>query len=263
MIKFSGGGFDYMYDAIVLAGGENSEHLSEFSSQSYEAMIEIAGKPMVTFVTDALAAAPRVERILIVGPVEQLVKCNFPEQMILVEGGHTIIESIQLGMRALGHQRKVLVVTADIPLLTPAAIDDFLTQCADSEADLYYPIVSKKIHNQHYPGNKRTYVRFKDGTYTGGNIFLVNPVIVPQCLVVAEELINNRKNPFKLCCLLGWGFVLNFLIGRLNLSKVKERVAQLLGVTGAVIQSSYPELGIDVDKPSDLEMVRTTFSFRI
>ena len=252
-----------MYDAIILAGGENSQHLSRFSSQSYEAMIEIAGKPMVTFVADALAAAPQVERIFIIGPVKQLTNCKFPENVILVEGGSTIVESIRLGMEALHHKRKVLVVTADIPLLTPAAVDHFLRQCAEIEVDLYYPIVSKETNNQHYPGNKRTYVRFTDGTYTGGNIFLVNPAIVPQCLVVAGELIDNRKNPFKLCCLLGWWFVLSFLIGRLSLNKVRERVAELLGITGTVIQSPYPELGIDVDKPSDLELVRTTFSFRI
>ena len=144
-----------------------------------------------------------------------------------------------------------------------AAIDDFLSQCAEVEVDLYYPIVSKEINNQQYPGNKRTYVHFTDGTYTGGNIFLVNPAIVPQCLLIAGKLIDNRKNPFKLCRLLGWGFVFSFLIGTLSLRKVKERVAQLLGVTGTVIQSPYPELGIDVDKPSDLELVRTTFTFRI
>lgn len=252
-----------MYDAIILAGGENSECLSQFSSQSYEAMIEIAGKPMVTFVADALAAAPQVDRIFIIGPVKQLASCDFPKNAILVEGGATIIESIQLGVEALNHKRKVLVVTADIPLLTPMAIDDFLGQCANVDVDLYYPIISREINNQHYPGNERTYVRFKDGIYTGGNIFLVNPAIVPQCLIVASKLINNRKNPFKLCCLLGWGFVLSFLIGTLSLSKVKERVTTLLGITGTVIQSPYPELGIDVDKPSDLELVRTTFSFRI
>ncbi len=252
-----------MYDAIILAGGENSEHLSKFSSQSYEAMIEIAGKPMVTFVADALAASPQVKRIFIMGPIPQLEKCDFPKDTILLEGGRTLVETIQLGIKAIGHKNKVLVVTADIPLLTPEAIADFFRQCAAVEADLYYPIVSKEINNKYYPGSKRTYVRFKDGIYTGGNIFLVNPAIVPQCLAVAEKLIDNRKNPFKLCCLLGWGFVLQFLLGTLSLIKVRERVETLLGITGAVVQSRYPELGIDVDKPSDLELVRTTFSIRI
>lgn len=249
-----------MYDAIILAGGENSKHLSKFSPQPYEAMIEIAGKPMVSFVAKALAASNQVDKIFIVGPVKELLNCEFPERAVLIESGPTIIETIKLGMDALGHQRKTLVVTADIPLLTPEAINDFLAQCAKVDADLYYPIVRQEINNRQFPGNKRTYVRLKEGTYTGGNIFLVNPAIVPQCMAVAEKIIENRKNPFKLVCILGWKFVLQFLLRTLSLGKVEKRVSDILGITGAVIQSQYPELGIDVDKPSDLELVRSTVS---
>ncbi|MGI6092005.1 MAG: NTP transferase domain-containing protein [Veillonellaceae bacterium] len=249
-----------MYDAIILAGGENSKHLSQFSPQPYEAMIEIAGKPMVSFVAKALAASQHVEKIFVVGPVKELSRCDFPSNTIMIESGQTIIETIKLGMNALGHQRKVLVATADIPLLTAEAINDFLVQCNKVEADLYYPIVRREVNNKCYPGNKRTYVRLKEGTYTGGNIFLVNPAIVPQCVTVAERIIDNRKNPFKLACILGWKFVIQFVIGTLSLPKVEQRVSELLGIRGAVVHSQYPELGIDVDKPSDLELVKSTFS---
>ncbi len=251
-----------MYDAIILAGGENSKHLSKFSPQPYEAMIEIAGRPMVNFVVEALVASSRVDQILVVGPVKELAGCQFTERILLVEGGATILDTIQIGIRALGHNRKVLVVTADIPLLTPEAVNDFLDQCAAVEADLYYPIVNQEVNNHHYPGNKRTYVRLKEGTYTGGNIFLVNPKIVPQCMTVAERIIEHRKNPLQLCCILGWSFVLRFLLGSLSLKKVEKRVTDILGINGAVIPSRYPEIGIDVDKPSDLELVRTAFLCR-
>lgn len=249
-----------MYDAIILAGGENSKYLNKYSPQPYEAMIEIAGKPMVSFVAQALSASQHVEKIYVVGPVTELSRCEFPVNTELIESGPTIIETIKIGMNALGHQRKVLVATADIPLLTAEAINDFLAQCAKVEADLYYPIVQQEINNKRYPGNKRTYVRLKEGTYTGGNIFLVNPAIVPQCVAAAERIIDNRKNPFKLACILGLKFVLQFLLGTLSVSKVKDRVSELLNIKGAVIQSQYPELGIDVDKPSDLELVRSTFT---
>lgn len=249
-----------MYDAIILAGGENSKYLSRFSPQPYEAMIEIAGKPMVSFVAQALSASQHVGKIFVVGPVKELSRCEFPDEAVLIESGPTIIDTIQLGMKAVGHQRKVLVATADIPLLTADAINDFLMQCTKVEADLYYPIVRQEVNNRRYPGNKRTYVRLKEGTYTGGNIFLVNPAIVPQCVAIAERIIEHRKNPFKLACILGWKFVLQFIFGTLSLGKVKERVSTLLGITGAVVHSQYPELGIDVDKPSDLELVRSTFT---
>lgn len=249
-----------MYDAIILAGGENSKQLNPVTPQCYEALIEIAGKPMVSFVAQALAATNQVNRIFVVGPVCELAQCEFPPNTAILAGGQTIIETIRLGMAALGHTRPVLVATADIPLLTPEAVDHFLVQCAGVDADLYYPIVTKEVNELRYPGNKRTYVRLKEGTFTGGNLFLVNPVIVEHCMEVAEQFIANRKNPLKLCQMLGWSFVIRFLLGVLHLKDVECRVSELLGVAGAVIQSPYPELGIDVDKPSDLELVKATFS---
>jgi GTP:adenosylcobinamide-phosphate guanylyltransferase len=251
-----------MHDAIILAGGANSKQLNQHTPQCYEALIEIAGKPMVTFVAQALAASEQVDRIFVLGPEKELAGCDFPANTIILPGGRSIIETIRLGMAALGHSRHVLVATADIPLLTPEAVNDFLQQSAKVKADLYYPIVPKEVNERRYPGNKRTYVRLKEGVYTGGNLFLVNPAIVEKCTLVAEKIIENRKNPLKLCQMLGWSFVIRFVLGALHLKDVEKRVSELLGVTGAVIQSPYPELGIDVDKLSDLEMVRSTFSLK-
>lgn len=251
-----------MYDAIILAGGSSNKQLNGASAQEFEALIDIDGKPMVTFVARALAASPYVNRIYIIGPERQLAGCDFPANTTIVEGGRTIIETILIGMNQVSQNCKVLVATADIPLLTADAVDDFLAQCKNKTADLYYPIVPKKVNDCHYPGNKRTYVRLKEGVYTGGNIFLVNPSIVAKCIKTAERIIDNRKNPLKLCHILGWRFVFKFLLRCLALSEVEARVSELLGITGAVIQSCYPEVGIDVDKPSDLELVRTTFSLR-
>jgi len=248
-----------MYDAIILAGGENNKHLNQQTPQSYEALIEIAGKPMVTFVAKALAESHRVHRILVIGPVAELKECTFPPNTYIKEGGTTIIETIRLGMAALGHSQPVLVATADIPLLTAAAVDDFIVKCSQVAADLYYPIVPKEVNERYYPGCKRTYVRFKEGTFTGGNLFLVNPAIVDQCMGIASRIIDNRKKPLKLCHILGWSYVARFFLGSLRLKDVEQRVGELLGVVGAVVQSPYPELGIDVDKPSDLELVRGAF----
>lgn len=249
-----------MYDAIILAGGTNSKSLSTLNSQPYEALIEIAGRPMVSFVAEALAASSRVDRVFVIGPATELAKCEFPPTATILEGGRTILDTISIGIAALGHQNRVLIATADIPLLTTAAVDDFLIQCSKVTADLYYPVVGKEVNKRHYPASKRTYARLRDGVFTGGNIFLVNPAIVPQCMKVAAKIIANRKNPWKLACIMGWLFLFRFIIGRLSLKAAESRVSEILGITGAVIQSTYPELGIDVDKESDLELVRSTFS---
>lgn len=251
-----------MYDAIILAGGENSKQLSRFSSQPYEALIEIAGRPMVTYVAQALAASGQVDRILVVGPAQALKGCSFPPKTEIFASGVTIMDTIRQGMAGLGHNRNTLIATADIPLLTAESVNHFLQQCSRVEADLYYPIVTEEVNEKAYPGVRRTYVRFREGTFTGGNLFLVNPLIVPGCVALAEKIIDNRKNPLKLCHMLGWSFVVKFVLGMLDLRQVERRVSELLGIRGAVIQSPYAELGIDVDKPSDYELVQNAFAVR-
>ncbi|MBP1764897.1 MAG: MobA-like transferase domain containing protein, partial [Firmicutes bacterium] len=124
-----------MVDAIILAGGQNSKPLRRFAGEQYEALIEINGQPMVTYVARALSASRNVDRIFAVGPCGILRKCDFPAETVIVESGRTIIDTIVSGMEALGHDRHVLVVTADIPLLSAQAIDNFLEQCSPAIAD--------------------------------------------------------------------------------------------------------------------------------
>lgn len=251
-----------MVDALILAGGESSEGLSELSNESYEALIGIAGKPMVTFVAEALAKSHLVQRIFIIGPAVELSRCHFPKNSTIIQGGQSLQETIRLGMSAVNQTEKALVVTCDIPLLTVPAITHFLESCQQVAADLYYPVIEKKISERDYPGNQRTYVRFKEGLFTGGNIFLVNPQIVQSGLQQANYLLENRKNPLKLCRFLGFAFVVRFFFGQLSLQAVAERASKLLAIRGAVIQSPFAEVGMDVDKPSDLLLVRNTFSVK-
>jgi hypothetical protein len=158
---------------------------------------------------------------------------------------------------------KVIIATADIPMLTPEAVHDFLENCAQYDADFYYPIVAKEENEKAYPGICRTYVKLKEGTYTGGNIFLVNPNVIRNCMEVAKHIVAHRKNPFRLSRILGLKFVFQFIWGTLTLPDVARRVSELLKLRGAVIVSTYPEVGIDVDKPSDLDLVRHQFTLRI
>lgn len=251
-----------MYNAIILAGGEN-KGLGQCAVERYEALIEIAGKPMVVLVAEALAATGRIDGIFVIGPYPELQNCRFPAGTTVLAAGSSIMETIQIGMAALPDGRPVLVVTADIPLLTPEAVDDFLEQCARSgNAELYYPIVEREINERRYPGNRRTYVRLCEGVFTGGNIFLVDPAIVPRCKKLAERIFAFRKNPLKLCRLIGWQFVFKFIFRRLTLREVERQFSIVLGIRGAVVLSGFPEVGIDVDKPSDLELVRAAFALK-
>jgi molybdopterin-guanine dinucleotide biosynthesis protein A len=247
------------FDAIVLAGTSPGGALQEYAKVKNRALIPIGEQMMVQYVVNALKGVSSINKIAIVGAVQELLPYyeNDPE-VVLAEQGETHIATLLNGLKVLGSgpDRQIVVATSDIPLLSTAAVEDFLNQCAQKDGDLFYPIVPKEINEQRFPGVKRTYVHLRDGVFTGGNLFLVRVSIIEPCAAKAETLVSLRKSPLALCRLIGPMFIMKYLLHRLSLREVELKFSRLLGIEGYGIISNYPEIGIDVDKPSDLEFVR-------
>lgn len=248
-----------MVDAVVLAGSTNNGPLKECSQVSHEALIPIGNKTMVEHVVDALLQARKVKRVLIIGPVDDLSGLALDRRISTAASCGGILENIEAGLKKMPGEKRILLVTSDIPLLTPQAVDDFLRLCGDMSGDLYYPVIGKAVVESKYPGTRRTYVRLKEGTFTGGNLFLLNPAVYKKCVENGRKIINLRKSPIGLCRLLGLKFVVKFLMRSLTLREAEEKVSQLLGgIKGVVVISKHPEVGVDVDKPGDFELALKT-----
>jgi len=248
-----------MVDAVVLAGSNNDGPLRECSDVSYEALIPIGSKVMVEYVVEALLACPQIGRVLVVGPVAALSPVLTGERVSIIESPGGIMENIEAGLMSSLEADRVLLVTSDIPMLTTQAVKDFLRLCGDMSGDLYYPIIPKPVVESKFPATRRTYVNLKEGVFTGGNLFLINPAIFKKCVENGQKIINLRKSPFGLCRLIGLGFVLKFLMRFLSISEAEQKVSLLLGrIKGIVVISKYPEVGVDVDKPADLALALRT-----
>ncbi|PKM90045.1 MAG: 4-diphosphocytidyl-2C-methyl-D-erythritol kinase [Firmicutes bacterium HGW-Firmicutes-12] len=248
-----------MVTAIVLAGGQKKGLiLGQEELLINEAMIQIGEKHMIEYVIQALKGSSYIKEIIVSGTVEKIQKIFYEvPNLVLVQSGETVIESFKNAIMALNTPDcKLLIVTADLPLLTTEAVDYFLKTCFEREGDLFYPVVKKEINDQRYPGVQRTYVNLKDGTFTGGNIFFLDPTIIKRTLPVAEKLVKYRKKPIRLASCIGWGVLIRYLLGTLSLENAEEAVSKMIGIRGTVIVSPYPEVGIDVDKDSDLELAR-------
>ncbi|MDN5346486.1 MAG: hypothetical protein PWP65_50 [Clostridia bacterium] len=240
--------------AVVLAG--NNPYKTQRLGVTAEALLPIGGRPMVDWVVRALQKTEAVRRLVIVGPPELAEYYRDKEAVILVPAGSNVIESARRGLTSLGNFPWVLFATADIPLLTPAAIMDFLRRCALREADFYYPIIRREDGERKYPGVKRTYVRVRDGTFTGGNLLLIRQELFDVCAARSEKLIRARKSPLALGRQIGFTFILRFLLHLVTVAEAESRISRLLGARGAGVICPYPEIGIDVDKEADLELVR-------
>lgn len=244
-----------MFNAVVLAGSPNTGPLKDCSRAENEALIEIGSRYMVEYVVETLLQSSFISDVIVVGPKKELTRVLQQPRVIVAEGGGTAIENLQAGLRNLKTDAPVLIATSDIPLLTVEAVEDFINLCRNRQADVYYPIVPREAIEERLPDVERTYVNLQEGVFTGGNLFLVNPSIVDKCATLAQIIVNLRKSPIRLCRLLGLKFIFKFMLKQLSLPEVEEKVSKLFDITAVSVITRYPEIGVDVDKPSDLAVV--------
>lgn len=241
-------------DAIILAGSLNNGRLKDSSPVLYEALIPIGARAMVEYVIDALLNSSKIGKIIVVGP-EIKIDESIKDRIRFVLPGESLLDNVQRGFDCLPASRRVLVATSDIPLLTAKVVDDFINQCRDETADLFYPIVSRDVIQNSFAKAERTYVRLQENVFTGGNLILINPEILPRCLAKGNELVKARKNPLKLSRLIGFSFLIKFIFHKLSLAEAEIRVSKLLGIKGVAVISPHHAIGFDVDKPADLNLV--------
>ncbi len=242
-------------DAVVLAGRANTGKLASESPEAYEANIQIAGKPMWSYVLSALESAGEISRIIVVGPGDGLLGYESNEKVVIAEPADNLMDNVKIGI-ASAQTEFVLVSSSDIPLVTGAILSDFIAGAVAEDADFVYPVSTKEDCVSKYPGVQRTYAKVKGADLTGGNVFFVRKSIVGKAWPVVEKMIEYRKSPLKMTSFFGVGFLLKVFLGFAGVPQIEEHVSKLIGIKCRALKA-VPEIGVDVDKPQDLELVRT------
>lgn len=246
------------YDAVILAGGINSGELRKFAPYDNEALIVIGECPMICYVYRAVKQSPRIRNVIISHPNDALRELFKKEEgVIFTPSGEDAIDSFGRALETVGAENftsHLVVLPTDIPFLTTEALDDFISRCEETEADFYYSIVDRKTNEARFPQVVRTYVKIADGVFTGGNLFMIKTGVVPYSLDMGKKLIANRKKPVAQARLFGLGLLLRYIFGRLSIEDVEKRFEKVLGIKGRAVISPYAEVGVDVDKPSDLKL---------
>ncbi len=243
-------------DAIILAGALNNNGLQSCAIEKYEALIKIGGKPMVEYVVEAVNGAHLLDKKILIGPIEDL---NYLKKDVefLISSGETMIDSICAGLNICQDSDYILIVTSDIPLIRSFMIDDFIKQSLGTgQSEIYYPIVSKECNESKYPGVERTYVKLNAQEFTGGNLALIKPAIIDDLLTMFTKMITWRKKPWKLSQLLGVKMVWKYFFGQLQLNDVEQRFSEVVNHQAKAVKINYPEIGIDIDKKSDLNLIK-------
>ncbi|NLJ41576.1 MAG: NTP transferase domain-containing protein [Clostridiales bacterium] len=241
-------------NALILAGGKNKK---EFGADiDNKAFIEMNNKWIVEYVAEALRDSDAVDRISIVGPAKRLKSRLTGKADYFIEEEADLFDNIKKGLEPFKDNGFVLIVTSDIPMISGTIVSELIKSCKALDADLCYPIVERKVNERMYPGFKRTYVKLRDGIFTGGNIIGLNPDVIEPCAEFAKEVISRRKNPWRMGRLLGINFLAWLVMGMLRVTHIEKRFFKLLKIKAKALIVPYPEIANDIDKPSDVELTR-------
>ncbi len=253
-----------MVGATILAGGLSDDALLAKSGSRERALIPIHGRPMLEYVIEAVQGCSTIDEVVIACPADfEVAKRGWDGVRHTAVDGDDPIDSIAAGAKALESVDKVLLCASDLPLLTPEAIDQFVTEGLEADVDCCYPIVEERLVEAEFPGCPRTYVRLRDGRFTSGNIALVARSFVIDRRDNIHQLFSLRKNPVKMASLLGPMMLLGLALGTTSSDGLQQRAAKILGSSVALIKCQRPEIAFDVDKPSDLELAEQILSQRL
>jgi molybdopterin-guanine dinucleotide biosynthesis protein A len=258
---------DANMDAVLLAGGipQPDEPLYADSGGEAKALMDVAGKPMVQWVLDALGGAKSIERIVVIGLSEKS-KLPSKKPITYMSNQGKLLDNLKAGTAKIlelnPKTEKVLFVSSDIPALTSEMVDWLVKTCSETDDDLYYNVVRRQDMERRFPGSKRTYTRLKELEVCGGDMNMARASIVNEHSEFWNKLIEARKNPAAQAALIGPDIIFKYLFRQLTIDDVIRRVAQKLGLKGRAIVCPYPEIGMDVDKPHQLEIMRADLARR-
>ncbi|GAC1500935.1 MAG: hypothetical protein NVS1B14_05110 [Vulcanimicrobiaceae bacterium] len=107
-----------------------------------------------------------------------------------------------------------------------------------------------------------TWARRRDGTFCGGGFVTLRPRVYPLLDRFLEQLGAARKNPLRLACLFGWDVLARFAARRLTIAQAEARASLILGASVRAIPSDYPEMAVNVDRPTDVELAEALIAAR-
>jgi GTP:adenosylcobinamide-phosphate guanylyltransferase len=241
-------------DAVVLAGGPPDAVAALQPGTPNKAFVQIAGVSLVERVLSALHASASIERTIVVAPAATLDRADLALAGERRPDGRRITDSLRQGLAGLDPDRAVLIVTSDLPVLRPAAVDDFVARVRQVDADVAYGCVEKNAHLARYPKIPHTWARLRDGTFCGTGLMAIKPRALQPLEAFLERLGAARKSPLRLASLFGWDMLLAYALGRLSIASAEARGARLLGAPVRAVVSPYPEIAVNVDRPGDVQL---------
>ncbi|MDP9137564.1 MAG: NTP transferase domain-containing protein [Pseudomonadota bacterium] len=254
------------WDALVLAAGRGADDpLARAQGVSHKCLLTVAGQPMLSRVIGALAGSGRFERIAVSIEDPDLLQSLPPAQAVAMEfipSASSAAASVAAALEGRDMLRPVLVTTGDHPLLTPEILEYFLARSEQVNCDLAVGLALAETILAAHPGTRRTFLKFGRTRVSGCNLYAFRGRASLKALAHWQFVERHRKQPWRLVSSFGAIPLLANLVGLLSLDGAFRWASNILGLEARPILMPFADAAIDVDKPSDLELVERILKAR-
>lgn len=297
-------------DAIVLAGTDSNP--KRMIQDQNKAFLEVGGEVLVRRVVKALLDASTIGKIFVVGPIERLEEAlsGLPGEVVVVgQAGQMLSNawaaihvSEELHREQTGQDdamRPLLFISSDLPLISSAAVDDFVGRCAriDGRSTVKYAMLAgvadESSLKPFYPepgqsGIHRPYVNFSDCRLRLANIYVGRPRGLSNHEFLQTGFSHRKAEKLKNVIILVWNFLSQhggwhaaWLTLRLQVTLVASKkqgrlfrwlrsfnktadaekaCSNVLGGPAHIVVTPYGGLSLDIDNEDDYRVLNQRFT---
>jgi hypothetical protein len=150
--------------------------------------------------------------------------------------------------------KKALVISTDLPAITPEMIEWLAARVEESEHDLYGFVIDRKVIEPIDKDERRIFAHLKDieiclADVAGLKTDFANHPEHP----LWQQLAEARKSPMRQAAILGYDVLFLLTLRQLSLEEAEASLNRRLGIDGGITVCPFPELGMDVDRPHQVE----------
>lgn len=296
-------------DAIVMAGTDSNPR--RMIKDQNKAFLDVGGEVLVRRVVGALLGAESIGKIFVVGPHDRLsaVLGGLPPEVIIVEQSGRLVANAWAGIGASeAHYRKdhgsddplrpLFFISCDLPIISPAAVDDFVARCADEDIKSEAPFailagVAEEASLKGFyaedgkDGIQRPYVNFRECRVRLANIYVARPRTLANQQFLETGFAHRKAEKLKNVIILAWKFLgqsggwaaawytaklqltlvvskkqgrlYQWLRGTNSTARAEQCVGNVLGGSVRIVITPYGGLSLDVDDEEDYRILSRRF----
>jgi GTP:adenosylcobinamide-phosphate guanylyltransferase len=245
------------FTALVLAGVRpGGDAVADYAGVPHKGLIRLGGQTLLERVLRALKAAGAA-RILVSSDAPEIAEAlgaialGVPVERVPAQAS----PARSVGEVAEAAGTPLVVTTVDHALLQADWVRRFLDD-APQDADLCVLIAPEDAVERAAPGVRRTWLKFRDGRYSACNLFYLRTPRALAAVTLWRRVEAYRKQPWKVAGLLGPGMLIGYGLGLFTLDGAVRALGRKAGLTAAAVRTPFGLAAVDVDKPSDLDLVR-------